>query len=49
MEVLGREGEPPYRVRYADGRETEVSGRAAATAPYRVGPRTDDPGTDLFG
>lgn len=24
LEVLGREGEPPYRVRYEDGRETEI-------------------------
>ncbi|MFE5946835.1 DUF1918 domain-containing protein [Streptomyces sp. NPDC056480] len=24
VEVLGSEGEPPYRVRYDDGRETEV-------------------------
>ena len=24
LEVLGRGGEPPYRVRYEDGRETEI-------------------------
>ncbi|MFF3404270.1 DUF1918 domain-containing protein [Streptomyces sp. NPDC002659] len=24
VEVLGRAGEPPYRVRYDDGRETEI-------------------------
>lgn len=24
LEVLGRQGEPPYRVRYEDGREAEV-------------------------
>lgn len=24
LEVLGREGNPPYRVRYEDGHETEI-------------------------
>jgi hypothetical protein len=41
VEVLGRNGEPPYRVRYDDGHETEVfpgPGCIIETGPARDAP-----------
>jgi uncharacterized protein DUF1918 len=41
VEVLGRNGEPPYRVRYYDGHETEVfpgPGCVIDTRPVRDAP-----------
>ncbi|MEU9125011.1 DUF1918 domain-containing protein [Streptomyces sp. NPDC048506] len=38
VEVLGPNGEPPYRVRYDDGRETEVFPGAGCVIDSRPAP-----------
>ncbi|MFF3404223.1 DUF1918 domain-containing protein [Streptomyces sp. NPDC002659] len=44
VEVLGRKGEPPYRVRYDDGRVTEIfpgPGCVIDTSPHPRSPDAD--------
>lgn len=42
VEVLGRDGEPPYRLRYGDGHESEIfpgPGCVIETGPTRDAPQ----------
>ncbi|MFI9824574.1 DUF1918 domain-containing protein [Streptomyces sp. NPDC052013] len=45
LDVLGTEGQPPYRVRYEDGRETEIFPGPGCTVesdkPSQLSPHVD--------